>query len=80
MHDAILRHSGAASETAVPEQSWLTVLPGCIRFLCEDRIMAMIRDGRSEELGARFRLAFGADRGPALTAAFLRRLDRDDSV
>ena len=74
MHDAVLGLAGAASETAVPGQSWLAVLPGCIRFLCEDRIIAMIRDGRSEVLDARMRSAFGEERGKAMAAAFLNRL------
>ena len=79
MHDAILRLSGSASETAVPGQSWLTVLPGCIRFLFEDRIIAMAREGRSEDLHAQFRSVFGAEKGQAMAAAFLRRLNVSDS-
>lgn len=73
MHDTILRLAGADPNPTAPDLSWMTVLPECVRLLCEDRILAAIRDGRYDELTARFRSAFGEDTGPVMMTAILDR-------
>ncbi|MCY3873385.1 MAG: hypothetical protein OXF88_03715 [Rhodobacteraceae bacterium] len=62
MHDAVVRLAGSASETGSGGESWLTVLPGCIRFLCAARITALLREGRANELDTQLRRAFGEEK------------------
>ncbi len=71
MHDAIVHLAGSTSETGPGSESWLTVLPGCIRFLCTARIMAMLREDRADELATQLRRAFGEDTGLEIVEALV---------
>ena len=71
MHDAIVRLAKSASQTGPGEGSWLTVLPGCIRFLCAARIMAMLREDRADELAEQLRRVFGEETGLEIVEALV---------
>ena len=80
MHDAIVRLAGSTSKTGTGSESWLTVLPGCIRFLCAVRITALLREGRADELDAQLRRAFGKETGLIIVDALVgERSPGDDA-
>lgn len=49
-----------------------------VQTLCKMRSAAMEREGRTEELHAMPRLAFGEDDGPAVARSIRRSLESDD--
>ena len=71
MHDAIVRLAGSTSERGPGSETWLTVLPGCIRFLCAARIMVMLREDRADELAAQLRRVFGEETGLEIVEALV---------
>ena len=80
MHDAVIRLAGSTSETGPGSESWLTVLPGCFRFLCAARITALLREGRADELDTQLRRAFGQDKALEVFEAFVgERSPGDDA-
>ncbi|MYH58516.1 MAG: hypothetical protein F4145_11095 [Boseongicola sp. SB0675_bin_26] len=73
MHEAVLRLDADSAEHGNDDSS---CLGSAVRILCEDRIVAMEREGRSEELQALLRDVFG-DAGPAVAAECLASPDDD---
>ncbi len=73
MHEAVLGLAAAEAEAVHDDNDWLG---SAVRILCEDRIVAMDREGRSEELCALLRDVFG-DAAPAVAAEWLALPDGD---
>ncbi|MDE0523976.1 MAG: hypothetical protein OXH79_18675 [Boseongicola sp.] len=68
MHEAVLGLGAAAAEPGHDDSSYLGA---ALRILCEDRIVSMEREGRSEELRALLQLVFDDDEGLTATAEWL---------
>ena len=73
MHEAVFGLEAAAAESMHDDNSYLG---SALRILCEDRIVAMEREGRSEELDVLLRDVFG-DAGPAVATEYLVPPDGD---
>ena len=74
MHEAVLGLQAAAAEPGHDDNSYLG---SALRILCEDRIVAMEREGRSEALRALLREVFGEEEGQAVVAQWLVPPDGD---
>ena len=70
MHDAVIRLDAGMTDTDDYAGSDMHVLGSAIRMMCEDRILVMESNGRSDELHAVLRQTFGEDAEPAI-AEFL---------
>ncbi len=65
MHDAVLGMARMEPDPMLPEHPELGTLRDSVLLLCRKRFAAMEREGRSEELDAMLRKAFGEDEGQA---------------
>ena len=74
MHEAVLGLEAAAAGSGHDDSSYLW---SALRILCGDRIVAMEREGRSEELRALLRKVFGEEEGQAMAAKWLVPPDGD---
>ncbi len=64
MYEGIRGWTRARPDPAMPEHPELWILRAGVQSLCRQRFAALEGEGRSEELHAMLRLAFGDDGGP----------------
>ena len=80
MYEGILGWTRVKPDPALPEHPELWILRMCVQSLCRKRFAAMEREGRTEELHAMLRLAFGEDDGPAVARSIRLSLESDGEL